>query len=120
MIKRSASAVVGLAVAAVALASPVWAEPLDGSYTMTRSAPQPGSEQVLLTPCGPDCTNWRYTAPGNLPEGINFHLHGSQWVNDNNSAMHFDKDSLKGSVGSATLPNGQTMPAFSFTLTRNG
>jgi hypothetical protein len=120
MIKRSAFAAVGLAAAAVALASPVWAEPLEGSYTMTRSGPEGSSDQVILTPCGPDCTNWRYTAPGNLPEGINFHLHGNQWVNDNNSAMYFDKDSLKGSQGSLSLPNGNTIPATTFTLTRNG
>jgi hypothetical protein len=120
MIRRRGFAAVGLAAAAVALASPVWAEPLEGSYTMTRSGPEGSSDQVILTPCGPDCTNWRYTAPGNLPEGINFHLHGNQWVNDNNSAMYFDKDSLKGSQGSLSLPNGNTIPATTFTLTRNG
>jgi hypothetical protein len=120
MIKRSASAAVSLAAVAVALASPVWAEPLDGSYTFTRFEPDPGSEQVVLTPCGPDCTNWRYPAPGNLPEGINFHLHGNQWVSDNNSTMYFDKDSLKGSRGGATLPNGNTIPTVTFILTRNG
>ena len=120
MIKRSAFAAVGLAAVAVTWASPVWAEPLDGSYTMTKFDPEPGSEPVLLTPCGPDCTNWRYTAPGNLPEGTNFHLHGNQWILDTNSTFYFDKDSLKGSRGSVTLPNGQTIPAVTFTLTRNG
>jgi hypothetical protein len=34
--------------------------------------------------------------------------------------FYFDKDSLKGSRGGATLPNGQTIPAVQFVLARNG
>jgi len=119
MIKRSASAAVSLAAVAVTLASPVSADPLDGSYTMTRSEPSPGAEQVELTPCGPDCTHWRYTAPGN-GQGFDLHLHGNRWVSVNNDKFFFDKDSLQGIQGtdpSPFMPQPLTVP---FTLTRSG
>lgn len=115
----SAAAILAAAVA-LGFASPASAEPLDGSYTMTSFEPLPGSREVILTPCGSDCTNWRYVGPRELPEGLTFHLHGNRWVLDTNSKFSFDKDSLTGTQGMDPLPDFPVMPTVPFALTKNG
>jgi hypothetical protein len=103
---------------AVGMAGPAAAEPLSGSYTETDTPVRPGGpEQVIFTPCGPDCTNWRYS---DSQVGFDMHLHGNRWVSDHNQNFSFDKDSLQGSaIVPSPIPN-TSGDSFTFVLSPNG
>jgi hypothetical protein len=100
------------------MAGPASAEPISGTYTETDTPARAGSpEQVILTPWGPDCTNWKYSGE---QIGFDMHLHGNRWVNDNNANFSFDKDSLQGSaILLPPLPN-TSGESFTFVLSPNG
>ena len=104
--------------AALGLAGPASAEPLNGSYTETVTGGLPLKRgvtyEVNLTPCGPDCTHWQITG---APQGFDMHLQGNRWTNPDGN-VSFDKDSLEGTT-TTTNNNGMTA-TNTFLLTKNG
>ena len=81
-IRKSFAAAAVLAVAAVGLAGPAWAEPLSGTYTATPMRDDNGigamypSTTYAFTPCGPDCT--RLVIGGGTV--VDLHLQGNAWT----------------------------------------
>lgn len=118
----------GLITAAVALAGPASAAPLDGSYTATITAINPPSEfypvgstmQLQLTSCGPDCMNLLTDAA--IPWTGQLHPQGSTWtgsiqtakrgstcmatLNDSASTLVFDCPDIPGTMHYALAKNG--------------
>jgi hypothetical protein len=104
----------------VALANPAAADPPNGSYTYTNlTYPNIPHWEVLLTPCGTDCTHWKYVQNGGEWD---FHLQGNRWVKVGDPTFSFDKDSLDGTQ--KDLPGPNPSPDFTgtqrFVLTKNG
>jgi hypothetical protein len=120
MIRKFAVATAALASVALAGATPASSEPPSGSYTYTNlTYPNIPHWEVMLTPCGTDCTHWKYVLNGGEWD---FHLQGNRWVKDGDPTFSFDKDSLDGTQ--KDLPGPRPSPDFNgtqrFVLTKNG
>jgi hypothetical protein len=120
MIRKSAVVTAALASIALVGAVPASAEPPNGSYTYANlTHPNVPHWEVMLTPCGPDCTHWKYTKNGGE---FDFRLQGNRWVNTGDPMWSFDKDSLEGTQ--KDLPGPRPSPDFNgtqqFVLTKNG
>lgn len=104
------------------LAAPAWADPLDGSYTMTATGgtgtrPKTGVTQLwVFTPCGPDCSRLEIEPPS--PETIrDYHLLGDAWFTSDPDRSHCDDSIDSGSlVGHAHCRIG----TWDYYLTKNG
>lgn len=112
---RALAAGVAVAGAGIALAAPSAAEPLEGSYTQTITGGLPMragvTDEVVLTPCGADCTHWQVT--GN-PVGFELRLQGGQWVSTDGKTK-LDAATLQGTHAMEGFPAENT-----FVLTKNG
>ncbi len=74
---RTVAITAALAGAAVGLAGPVSADPLDGTYTaMAIKGPRGAVTTTTFTPCGPDCVHLQ-TQTG---AGTDLHLQGNSWT----------------------------------------
>jgi hypothetical protein len=124
------AAVTGLT---IGFASPAFADPLSGSYTVNRSGGGVADHSygVIMTPCGTDCTSMLNDVGGNpstTVKPVQLHLQGSNWtgtsaltVDGKNCtfAYSFDKDSLAGTeIISACGPFAEEDTTIN--LTKNG
>lgn len=105
------------------LAAPAWAEPLDGSYTMTVTGgtgarPKTGVTKTWeFTPCGPDCIRLEIEPPS--PETIrDYHLESGSW----NWSTSSDQAQCEDSIDSASLVGHAhcRIGTWDYYLTKNG
>ncbi|NVN53259.1 hypothetical protein [Mycolicibacterium hippocampi] len=89
-----------LAAAAVALAAPAAAQPLEGMYSITVTngagiVENGAKEGAFVSPCGPDCS--RFVTSGWSTDA---RLQGNTWsgVTTAGLILSFDKDSLAGTM----------------------
>lgn len=126
-ITRGLAVGVVLAGAAVGLAAPASAEPLNGTYTETVT--DNGGSMVrtgatidwILTPCGPDCTHIQQTAADN-PWDTDVHLQGNTWSGTikPGRTIAFDKDTLAGTEVMALPGPPPVTYTLKIQLTKNG
>lgn len=118
---RALAAAAILAGAAIGVAGPASADPLDGPYTHTITDKTGGPYKIgaqtpwILSPCGPNCLHVHQAVD---PEwDTDLHLEGNRWTGIilSGRKTSFDKDSL---VGEDVTPFGNTTFTVSYTLTK--